>query len=488
MAVCRAVWSFVLTTCGTAIADEWAAAENEIRSAFVAARPSADDHGRDARRLQSSAGPSSAGPSTGPGDLAPGSGIGWFLVDTTSVVCTGLYDVDAPGIAVINISLAELSANSSRSPHIITFYRTSGASVSVNFFVDAPGFDPARNAEVTSGRIVVPNQVVLEAPDEDARRLDSDALDSNALDEGPGSFWAAGGVSEEPGDNWFEEPWAEARKAGSSMMDGRALRSGGRSSGRSGGRSSRTSARARPSPAPPAYARRRGAPASSAVRRRATGVGGGASEGRFSNAHSPAGSYGYTGQARMQSNFGGATPRPSGYGYSGHNAYRADSMQGVRIRAAGAGAAAFMFARPRYHGSGSRCRTEERTEECTEYCACERPLGEDATRDDLMMTGFIPEDYGDIVSVTITNIAGADFGQDRICPPAGWDVEAGRRLDGVEWTPPERQDLFVTLTMMDELADSTDDLAVAAAYEQHLSTVVLLLATGLALALWDDPP
>eukprot|EP00442_Polarella_glacialis_P005445 CAMPEP_0115048028 /NCGR_PEP_ID=MMETSP0227-20121206/318_1 /TAXON_ID=89957 /ORGANISM="Polarella glacialis, Strain CCMP 1383" /LENGTH=304 /DNA_ID=CAMNT_0002431361 /DNA_START=1420 /DNA_END=2334 /DNA_ORIENTATION=+ len=69
-----------------------------------------------------------------------------------------------------------------------------------------------------------------------------------------------------------------------------------------------------------------------------------------------------------------------------------------------------------------------------------------ATRDDLMSTGFIPADYTYPLSVNITAISGQEFAPALICPPPGL-------ITGVSWWPTASKELFLTLSAVDEIGE-----------------------------------
>ncbi|CAE7551299.1 GND [Symbiodinium sp. CCMP2456] len=91
----------------------------------------------------------------------------------------------------------------------------------------------------------------------------------------------------------------------------------------------------------------------------------------------------------------------------------------------------------------------------------------DATRDDLVNTGFIPADFKWPIHVKITSISCTDFDPSSICPPT---------TPGVQWTAPPMKQLFLTLTTMEELSAQ----AVASASSSGFSGMFSALIAGLA--------
>jgi len=95
---------------------------------------------------------------------------------------------------------------------------------------------------------------------------------------------------------------------------------------------------------------------------------------------------------------------------------------------------------------------------------CVRPatLAEEVNRDDLMFTGFVPEDYGYPFTLTITQVEGSDYDAGRICPPHGWDtlaaIAASEANATLNWKPPLGQDLFFALTELEPVDHVEDDL------------------------------
>jgi len=168
----------------------------------------------------------------------------------------------------------------------------------------------------------------------------------------------------------------------------------------------------------------------------------------------------------MNSNYpGGATK--TGYGYGG--AAGRPNMGRNMMMAAGGGmllgmGGMYMFSRM---NSYNRCKYGSTwsgsCKECYERYSredCGMDIDENVNRDDLMNTGFWPDDFTGPLTVLVTAIRGVDLLASRICPPTGWTANSsGRRLEAsvetspASWTPPNGQDIFLTLTQMAELAD-----------------------------------
>lgn len=156
----------------------------------------------------------------------------------------------------------------------------------------------------------------------------------------------------------------------------------------------------------------------------------------------------------MNNNYpGGYSQRP--YGYSGQGAYRPSGGMGMGTKMAMMGGGGlllgmggmYMFSR---WNSYDRCTSDSWQGSCQDChrsgqsrCAPSE-LRENANRDDLMKTGFWPDDWTGPLTVKITSILGADFAASLICPPPvgseGWNISAG-------------QDIFLTLTKVAELGD-----------------------------------
>jgi len=71
----------------------------------------------------------------------------------------------------------------------------------------------------------------------------------------------------------------------------------------------------------------------------------------------------------------------------------------------------------------------------------------DATRDDIMGTGFIPADYTWPLLVKVTDVTSTAFPPSTICPP---------QVSDPTWKAPPMKQIFITLTTVEELSASTD--------------------------------
>lgn len=81
-------------------------------------------------------------------------------------------------------------------------------------------------------------------------------------------------------------------------------------------------------------------------------------------------------------------------------------------------------------------------------CEWNYTLPNDANRDDIMDTGFIPSEFNWPLTLIITrpllNSIGVDFAPENICPPVGMTAD-----QAMLWQPAVHEDLYVTLTMAD---------------------------------------
>ena len=237
-----------------------------------------------------------------------------------------------------------------------------------------------------------------------------------------------------------------------------------------GGGSTYSSPRRRtPSPQPTSYSspRRRtpsspspSPPVTTGSRRRTFGYDNKA----HNNPSNPAaGNYGYQTPTAAASNFGGKIPTGTPYGYTGANAYSGSSGSGAKIAmAAGAGLLAgyvgSQLLSPSWTGYNREqmlnmpCRSGTWTGLCStcvslhgaQNCNIEISPKIDATRDDLLSTGFIPKSLTWPLIVNITKISGVDFDASKICPNAS----------DPSWTSSGKQ-LFITLTTLQELASGS---------------------------------
>lgn len=326
------------------------------------------------------------------------------MINVQSVVCP-----DAPGYAIINISQPAAELNR---PHIFTIFRTTNSSVSLDF-----------TATDSAGKAVAQAAVNLQQA---SRRLESDL-----------------------------------------PLSGRQLSARRRFGGGYSGGSSYSSPRRRtPSPPPsPPYTsprRRTGTPSTAS-----TGSASGSRRRTFgydnkvhNNPSNPgAGNYGYQTPGAAASNFGGRIPTGTPYGYTGANAYSGSSGSGAKIAmAAGGGLLAGYLGSQLLHSWTGYSRAEMLNMPCTSgswqglcstcvtlhgarNCNIEISPKIDATRDDLLDTGFVPSQVSWPIQVNITKIIGVDFAPSVVCPNAS----------DPQWTSAQKQ-LFITLTTLQELA------------------------------------
>lgn len=173
-------------------------------------------------------------------------------------------------------------------------------------------------------------------------------------------------------------------------------------------------------------------------RRRRGGGGSFVPNNHYSNPLSPSiGHYGYTNPNYAYHNYGGHTPMSTSYGYTGANAYSSGSGMKIAL-AGGAGLLAGLATSQLLHHSGGSSfggytHAQMMQQDCTygswsgncnscvsQYGAnrCDVSISPnfDATRDDLMSTGFIPTQVSWPLSVTVTSVSGIDFNPASVCP------------------------------------------------------------------------
>lgn len=76
---------------------------------------------------------------------------------------------------------------------------------------------------------------------------------------------------------------------------------------------------------------------------------------------------------------------------------------------------------------------------------------DELARDDLMTFGFIAQADQSPYELTVSAVVGGDYAGSRICSPPGWD------LNTTWWRPPPREDLFVTLTKVKRLPPGEEE-------------------------------
>ncbi|CAE7205571.1 GND [Symbiodinium sp. CCMP2592] len=173
-------------------------------------------------------------------------------------------------------------------------------------------------------------------------------------------------------------------------------------------------------------------------RRRRGGSGSFVPNNHYSNPLSPSiGHYGYTNPNYAYHNYGGHMPMSTSYGYTGANAYSSGSGMKIAL-AGGAGILAGLATSHLLHhyggsNSGGYTHAQMMQQDCTygswsgtcnscysQYganrCALSISPNFDATRDDLMSTGFIPTQVSWPLTVTVTSVSGIDFNPASVCP------------------------------------------------------------------------
>lgn len=351
----------------------------------------------------------------------------WFLVDVPLVVCSG-----GPGHEQIEIPL-NVVKHAGR-PHILSFFRSSGQEVTVNYTLT----DSASPANTVDSR-----RVTLHSS---SRRLEELSQVNRRL---------RGFIS-------------RRRSSSSSGFDRRRSTQFDRRRAPAAPATSATPARRRTpaAPATPAASSRRRTPAAPA--RPATAMA--SPTQTWSNSQSPGVDYRMP-QGAFAHNYV-SRPMSTGYGYSG------SSNVGKSVAlAAGAGLIAgvgshYVYSRLRslyqgtcYAGSKnfSNCAECRRQHSPASDCSTHyKPTG-NVTRDDLMHTGFIPARLTGPLKLTITEVHGSAFSANVLCLSVSSSVNASNfsntsnvsnvlsagtvALAGNASIP----DLFVTLTEMASL-------------------------------------
>eukprot|EP00928_Gymnodinium_smaydae_P003837 TRINITY_DN11355_c0_g1_i1.p1 TRINITY_DN11355_c0_g1~~TRINITY_DN11355_c0_g1_i1.p1 ORF type:complete len:915 (-),score=107.58 TRINITY_DN11355_c0_g1_i1:335-3022(-) len=190
--------------------------------------------------------------------------------------------------------------------------------------------------------------------------------------------------------------------------------------------------------------------------------------------------YGYTNNQQVMYNYGGNVPMQTPYGYSGV-AQKPNSKMNMAMGVAGGfalGAVAGVggyYAYQRmtegnwggHHLDRSWCSTSAgytmrcndcymrygttgcRDEnECFTSNGCTRTIKTEAVRDDLMKTGFVPEEFTAPFVLTVTEIIGDDFAASKICPKPQPETIVDKNWESASSFGTT---LFVTLTEMDQL-------------------------------------
>jgi len=376
----------------------------------------------------------------------------WYQLQAPVLICPQ----PPPASIGVQVVIPGVGNSSRFTPHVLTFYRTSNSTVSISFRVTDQ-----------LGRVVVKQQTVqlqkltgrrLEEFDVAGHSLTARHLDYNShviAREGNGN--ADMDVEQEA--DWF---WDEDS---SEDVNAEARRLSSRRRGGSSSRSSRSRPVSSPSPSKSSSsvsARRRGSSAS--ANQPQTGLNGQ----RYQNQNGQA--WGYTQQSKLNGNYGGRPPQTTNYGYSGAGAYSATSSSRGRLLMMGgaglvggvllSGALMSMYGGySRYSYSNQRCWLEPSgpSLSCSECyrnhanidCTQEGPRRY-ANRDDLMDTGFWPDDWKGPLTVTIYSITGADF-TTAICPPQDWSENTSNMI------APSGSSLYLTLTALEELGDDLEE-------------------------------
>lgn len=393
---------------------------------------------------------------------APSAGYGLLhLVDLQQVICDGglgYYDVV---IESSNIPQADKNM-----PHIVTFLRSVGNATTVSYQLMQGSTMTAVDGEhsvdlqaIGKRRLAELEQVLAEHEEEELELPQDEESD--------------------------EAEAAELRQERRLSSRRRSMGSRSRTSSSSSSKSwfspspsssiGSTSPRRRSAVSTSPSARRRGAATytETTARRRTTAVtppAGGST--RF--ATSSGSGYGYTSAPTMQANYGGNYPAYSPYyGYSGYSSYGPGRQYGtstvVTSFAVGAVAGAstyYMLSRLSYmscagylccYGCNNACYRRVNSYSDNYYGQCKVQMNRQLVRDDIMISGagFYPNDYTFPLRIRITGVEGPAYDPDFICP----DTNATKNGTNstIQLAAAAPPDLYVTLTMMDELGDLEGD-------------------------------
>jgi len=360
--------------------------------------------------------------------------VPWYLVDAPSVVCTTAAP-PAPGRVDVTVPLEGIRlASLQNSPHVFTFYRTTKSSTSVTFqVVDSKGESvvPKTTVELRdlSRRLgAVGQQAVKAAPEASPRQMRG------------GHAGGFGGHSRGSFSGGRTRPSSLGSPRRRTSVASARRRITGASSGHT--RSSALSAR------------RRGAPVSTNLP--SHGVGGS----HYQNTYGQ--SYGFTRPQTMNQYYPGGYAQ-TGYGYTGANSYRPNSGSNVMMAALGGAAlgvgASYMYSRwnsyencqfgSSWSGSCRDCYARE----AHSSASCQLgPPKVSAHRDDLMSTGFWPDDWTSPLIVTFWAIEGQDFAKNLICAPQ----QVANASSSLSSRSLRIADLFFTLTQVDELGSTEE--------------------------------
>mmetsp|Transcript_139262 Transcript_139262/g.277675 ORF Transcript_139262/g.277675 Transcript_139262/m.277675 type:complete len:587 (-) Transcript_139262:227-1987(-) len=364
----------------------------------------------------------------------------------------------------IGVNLEEPAVSERHTPHLLTFYRTSNNTVTLTFEVTD------RNKQVVVEKMTVSLQKLT------GRRLNEFDVIGGAPTAGHWNKSSSvtarqgkGNVDEEvewePEWLWDEDDSedvdAEERRL-SSRRRGGSSSTGRTTSGSNPASKSSTASSSGLRRTNPASARRRGSTASQNQPQQ------GLNGQRYENKNGQ--SWGYTSQSKLNNNFGGKPPQQTSYGYSGAGAYSASSSGRTNLLLAGgaglvggmliSGAVASTYSSySRYSYSSDRCwhnPTQQSLScgDCYRRYAdtdCERQGPQSyANRDDIMRTGFWPDDWTWPLTVTIYAISGPDFANPPLCPPPNWNPNTS------SISVPNGSGLYLTLTFVSELGDKLE--------------------------------
>lgn len=199
--------------------------------------------------------------------------------------------------------------------------------------------------------------------------------------------------------------------------------------------------------------------------------------GRFSNGKYVRGTYGYSTHNIAVSFPGGYRRTP--YGYTGMHAVPQGARMAMAMHTGYWVGGMYMLNR---HSSHAHCRCVTGAEVCCgsltvadDGSVAEFNMTEEASRDDIMTAGFIPEAYTFPLKLTVSTIYGTDYEPDRICPPGS--AASNASISSItSWRPPNHQDLFFALTELEEIKEEEGD-----GFEWVLGVVALLICWGALL-------
>jgi len=239
--------------------------------------------------------------------------------------------------------------------------------------------------------------------------------------------------------------------------------------------------------------RRRGAPTPSGIRRRATSLGpwdAPASHKRFSSIASGGNGYGYTSLPIYDATWPGAVQSPtcgfsgqSMYGYAGTNGKGSAAVQ-MDAGFTG-GSVVGMSSYYLYHRmKESTCNGYDCCYGCSNSCftstrhECSMSVDKFLYQDDILVDGgFYPADILDQapLRIRITSVSGTGYNKANICPPTLCISPSACPPEGV------LNDLFVTLTELDELDDSGRDSSASSALRKYGLSAGVCALVGFAV-------